>query len=58
MNAPNPDAPKLKLFSVVIPAPFYSLSANGVGGEGWGEVARFCLPYSAFSFVFFAPFCG
>jgi hypothetical protein len=69
MNAPNPDAPKLKLLSVVIPAPFCSLSANAVGGEGWGEgassaipvhgeVARFSFPYSVFSFAPFAPFCG
>jgi hypothetical protein len=57
-NAPDPNAAPLKLFSVVIPACFCSLSANGVGGEGRGEVARCPLSCFVFSFAPFVLFGG
>jgi hypothetical protein len=46
MTAPNPSAP------------FFSLSASGVGGAGRGGVVRFRFPLSVFSFASFALFCG
>jgi hypothetical protein len=44
---------------IIVPfAPSYSLSANAVGGEGRGEVARFSFSRSILSFASFVLFCG